>query len=145
MRVVLLRTGLVLGPAGGLLGRLRPLFGALLGGRLGSGAQYFPWISLDDEIGAIRFVLEQPGVAGPVNLTAPAPVTNAEFTRAMSRALHRPAPWVVPAPVLRLALGEFADEGVLVGQRAVPAALQHHGFQFQHPALAAALAELVGT
>src|SRR5690606_27895687 len=125
-RVVLLRTGLVVAPSGGLLGRLRPLFRLLLGGRLGDGTQYEPWISLDDEVAAIRFVLEHPEVSGPVNLTGPDPVTNAEFTKALGEALGRPAPWVVPAFALRLALGELADQ-VLAGQRAVPTVLESHG------------------
>ncbi|GAA4614027.1 TIGR01777 family oxidoreductase [Saccharopolyspora hordei] len=142
-RVVLLRTGLVVAPSGGLLGRLRPLFRLLLGGRLGDGTQYVPWISLDDEVAAIRFVLEHPEVSGPVNLTGPDPVTNAEFTKALGEALGRPAPWVVPAFALRLALGELADQ-VLAGQRAVPTVLESHGFSFQHPAIGAALAAAVG-
>jgi uncharacterized protein len=142
-RVVLLRSGLVLSPAGGLLGRLRPLFSLFLGGKLGDGRQYMPWISLDDELGAIRFALEHQDVSGPLNLTGPTPVTNAEFTKTLSEAMGRPAPWAVPPFALHLALGEFADEGVLAGQRAVPKALMRHGFEFQHASLAAALAEAV--
>ncbi|MGI8311145.1 TIGR01777 family oxidoreductase [Saccharopolyspora hattusasensis] len=141
-RVVLLRSGLVLAPSGGLLGQLRPLFSLLLGGRLGDGSQYFPWISLDDEVAAIRFVLERPEVSGPVNLTGPAPVTNAEFTRALGEALGRPAPWIVPGFALRIVLGELADQ-VLGGQRAVPTVLEAHGFTFQHPSIGAALAAAV--
>ncbi|MGY1824643.1 TIGR01777 family oxidoreductase [Geodermatophilus sp. SYSU D00079] len=137
IRVVLLRTGLVLGP-GGLLGRLAPLFKLGLGGRLGSGRQYWPWISLTDEVDAIRFLLTAP-VTGPVNLTAPTPVTNAEFTRALARVVHRPAALPVPGPALRLALGEFAPVGVLAGQRAVPARLQDAGFTWTHADLDAAL------
>ncbi|SDN59209.1 TIGR01777 family oxidoreductase [Allokutzneria albata] len=138
-RVVMLRTGLVLSPSGGLLGQLRPLFSMMLGGRLGSGRQYMPWISLDDEVGAIRFVLENEAVSGPVNLTGPIPATNAEFTAAFGKALGRPAPWVVPGFALRLVLGGFADEGALIGQRAVPAVLERTGYEFQHPTLEAAL------
>ncbi|MGW3471178.1 TIGR01777 family oxidoreductase [Saccharopolyspora sp. NPDC000995] len=141
-RVVLLRSGLVLAPSGGLLGQLRPLFSLLLGGRLGDGSQYFPWISLDDEVAAIRFVLERPEVTGPVNLTGPAPVTNAEFTRALGEALGRPAPWIVPGFALRIVLGELADQ-VLGGQRAVPTVLEAQGFTFQHPSIGAALAAAV--
>ncbi|WP_190817505.1 TIGR01777 family oxidoreductase [Saccharopolyspora pogona] len=141
-RVVLLRSGLVLAPSGGLLGQLRPLFSLLLGGRLGDGSQYFPWISLDDEVAAIRFVLERPEVSGPVNLTGPAPVTNAEFTRALGEALGRPAPWIVPGFALRIVLGELADQ-VLGGQRAVPTVLEAQGFTFQHPSIGAALAAAV--
>ncbi|WP_395475129.1 TIGR01777 family oxidoreductase [Saccharopolyspora spinosa] len=141
-RVVLLRSGLVLAPSGGLLGQLRPLFSLLLGGKLGDGSQYFPWISLDDEVAAIRFVLERPEVSGPVNLTGPAPVTNAEFTRALGEALGRPAPWIVPGFALRIVLGELADQ-ILGGQRAVPTVLEAQGFTFQHPSIGAALAAAV--
>ena len=98
-RVVLLRTGLVLSPSGGLLGPLRLVFRFALGGRIGPGTQYMPWISLDDEVGAIRFLLENGSVDGPVNLAGPTPVTNAEFTAALATALHRPAPFAVPAAV----------------------------------------------
>ncbi|QGK69386.1 TIGR01777 family protein [Allosaccharopolyspora coralli] len=139
-RVALLRSGLVLSPAGGLLGPLKPLFKLMLGGRIGSGRQYMPWISLDDEVSAIRFVLENPELSGPVNVTGPVPVTNVEFTHALATALGRPAPWVVPGFALRAVLGEFADEGALVGQRAIPAKLIEHGYPFQHPTLEAALA-----
>ncbi|MCO1582722.1 TIGR01777 family oxidoreductase [Crossiella sp. SN42] len=143
-RVVRVRTGLVLSAHGGLLGRLRPLFSFLLGGRLGAGTQYMPWISLDDEVGAIRFALEHSQVSGPVNLTGPAPVTNAEFTAALAEALHRPAPWVVPEFALKLALGaETAQEMALFGQRALPAVLRRNGYVHQHPTVAAALAAAV--
>lgn len=145
VRVVRLRTGLVLAPSGGLLGQLKPLFASFLGGRLGNGEQYMPWISLDDEISAIRFTLEQAGVSGPVNLTGPKPVTNAEFTRTLGDALGRPAPWVVPGFALRAVLGELADEAALAGQRAVPRVLEGAGFSFQHPCLAAALGAAVAS
>jgi uncharacterized protein (TIGR01777 family) len=139
-RVVRARTGLVISPSGGLMGRLKPLFAVGLGGRLGSGQQYMPWISLDDEVGAIRFALENDEIAGPVNLSGPDPATNAEFTRAVGEAMHRPAPFVVPSVALRLALGaELVDEMLLTGQRAVPAVLRKHGYRFQHPTLRAAL------
>ena len=142
IRVVKLRTGLVLG-RGGLLGKLAPLFRLGLGGRLGSGEQYWPWISLTDEVDAIRFLLTAP-VSGPVNLTGPAPVTNAEFTRALGQVLRRPA--VLPAPgfALRTALGEFAPVGVLAGQRAVPAALEAAGFTWSHPDVTSALRSALG-
>lgn len=141
-RVVKLRTGLVISPSGGLFGRIRPLFSLFLGGRLGDGRQYMPWISLDDAISAIRFVVEH-DVRGPVNVTAPSPVTNAEFTRTLGHALHRPTPWVVPPFALKLVLGELAQEGILAGQRAVPRVLERHGFRFLHPALGAAVATAV--
>lgn len=139
-RVVTLRTGLVLSPKGGVLGRIRPLFAAGVGGKLGSGKQYWPWVSLADEVGAIRFLLEQEtGVTGPVNLTGPGPVTNAQFTRTLGGLLHRPTVLPVPRFALRVALGDFADEGVLVSQRAVPAALLAAGYSFEHPTLESAL------
>jgi NAD dependent epimerase/dehydratase family enzyme len=122
------------------MGQLKPLFAIGLGGRLGSGKQYMPWISLDDEIGAIRFALEHDELSGPVNLSGPDPVTNAEFTKAVGEAMGRPTPLAVPAFALRLALGaELVDEMALIGQRAVPAALRTHGYPFQHTTLAAAL------
>lgn len=138
-RVATLRTGLVLSGHGGLLPPLRTLFGLALGSRLGNGKQYWPWISFDDEIAAIRFVIEHETMAGPVNLTGPTPVTNAEFTKTLATALHRPAPWVVPGFVLRVVLGELAEEGVLAGQRAVPRALERAGFRFSHNTLRDAL------
>jgi len=140
-RVVRLRTGMVISPSGGLMGQLKPLFALGLGGRLGSGQQYMPWISLDDEVGAIRFILEQDTVSGPVNLTGPDPVTNAEFTQAVGEVMHRPTLLVVPRFALRLALGaELADEMALTGQRAVPGVLRAQGYHFQHNTVAAALA-----
>lgn len=138
-RVVLLRTGLVLSPSGGMLGRLRPLFGLGLGARFGNGRQYFPWISLEDQIRAIRFVMTADEISGPVNLTGPAPVTNGEFTAALGRAVRRPTPMVVPGFALRAVVGEFADEGLLGGQRAIPAALERAGFAFHHNTVGEAL------
>jgi uncharacterized protein (TIGR01777 family) len=135
------RTGLVISRSGGLMGQLKPLFAVGLGGRLGSGRQYMPWISLDDEVGAIRFALENDELAGPVNLCGPEPVTNAQFTRAVGEAMHRPTPFVVPGFALRLVRGaELVDEMALIGQRAVPAVLRKHGYPFQHRTLPAALA-----
>lgn len=129
-RVVHLRTGLVLADDSDLMKRLKPLVQLGVAGKLGNGRQYFPWITLRDEIRAISFVLTH-DVSGPVNVTAPAPVTNAEFTKAIGHVLHRPT--VLPAPAfgVRLVLGEFAGE-VLGGQRAVPAALTAAGFEFEH-------------
>lgn len=138
VRVVLARTGLVLSPSGGLLGRLRPLFSLGLGARLGNGRQYMPWISLEDEVRALLFAMSR-DVSGPVNLTGPAPVTNAEFTDALGRAVNRPTPLPLPAFVLRRLLGEFADEGLLAGQRAIPAALERAGFAFHHNTIGEAL------
>lgn len=142
-RVVLARTGLVLTAHGGLLARLRPLFAVYAGGTLGSGRQYMPWITLDDEVAALRFALEHDTLSGPVNLTGPEPVTNTEFTRTLAEAMHRKAPWHVPAFVLQAVLGEMADEAVLSGQRAVPAALRRAGFRFRHETLGQALAAVL--
>ena len=140
VRVVLARTGLVLSPGGGVLGRLRPLFAFGLGGRLGGGRQYMPWISLEDEVRGLLFAINNDDLAGPVNFTGPAPVTNSEFTAALGRALNRPTPWLVPGFALRTLLGEFADEGLLGGQRAIPAALERAGFVFHHNTIGEALA-----
>ncbi|MFI6869330.1 TIGR01777 family oxidoreductase [Nocardia sp. NPDC050406] len=144
VRTVLLRSAVVMAPHGGMLGMLRPLYSLGLGGRLGNGRQYLPWISLDDEIGAILFALTTAAISGPVNLVGPAPVTNAEFNRALGRALHRPTPFVVPAFALRAAVGEFADEAILHGQRAIPAVLEEAGYTFQHPTIGAALTAALG-
>ncbi|OZM80032.1 TIGR01777 family oxidoreductase [Pseudonocardia sp. MH-G8] len=142
-RVVLMRSCVVLSPAGGLLGRLRPLFSLMLGGRLGSGRQAFPWISLDDEVGAMRFLVEHPDVRGPVNLAGPEPVTNAEFTAALAAVLNRPALLTVPALALRAVLGQAAEEMILTGPLAVPAVLQEHGYEFRHRTVTDALSAAV--
>ncbi len=144
-RVVLLRTGLVLSPAGGLLGTLRPLFKSFLGGRLGSGTQYQPWVSLDDEVGGIRFALEHDTISGPLNLTGPTPVTNAEFTKALAAAVGRPTSIPVPAFAIKGLLGAMGEEMLLNGQRAVPAKLQAAGYQFRHHTVTEALAAAIGT
>lgn len=144
-RVVLARTGLVLSPGGGVLGKLRPLFALGLGGRLGGGRQYMPWISLEDQIRGLLFAINHATLSGPVNFTGPAPVTNAEFTAALGRAVGRPAPWPVPGFALRGVLGEFADEGLLGGQRAIPAALERAGFAFHHNTIGEALAYATGS
>jgi uncharacterized protein (TIGR01777 family) len=139
LRVVTARTGLVLAPAGGILGRLRPLFSIGLGARLGNGRQYMPWISLEDEVRAMLFAISHDALSGPVNFSGPAPVTNAEFTGAMGRAVNRPTPLILPGFALRSIAGEFADEGLLGGQRAIPAALERAGFEFHHNTVGEAL------
>lgn len=139
IRVAHLRSGLVMGPSGGLMGRLKPLFKAGLGGRLGAGQQWWPWISLRDEIAAIQFLLTAEDVAGPVNLVGPELVTNGEFTAAFARQVKRPALAPVPAFALRIALGDFADNGILSSKRAVPGVLLDHGFAFTDVTLASAL------
>ncbi|GGK66688.1 TIGR01777 family oxidoreductase [Nocardia camponoti] len=144
VRTILLRSAVVLARNGGMLGQLHPLFWLGLGGRLGSGRQYMPWISLDDAVAAIVFALTTPDVSGPVNVVGPAPVTNAEFTRALGHAMHRPTPFIVPGFALRALVGEFADEAILGGPRAIPAVLEDAGFTFAHPTIGAALAAAVG-
>jgi uncharacterized protein (TIGR01777 family) len=138
-RVVLVRTGLVLASSGGALRRLRPLFSAGLGARLGNGRQYVSWISLEDEVRALQFAVSASRLSGPVNVTGPAPVTNAEFTAALGRAVNRPTPLMMPGFAVRAALGEFADEGLLSGQRVIPAALERAGFEFHHNTVGEAL------
>lgn len=144
MRVARLRTGLVLSTDGGMLPRILPIFKLGLGAPLGSGRQYWSWISIDDWVLAVRRVLEDPGISGPVNLTAPEPVTNAEFTRELGRAVHRPVmPLAVPGFVLRTAIGGFAEEGVLTGQRVLPRRLLEAGHTFRHMRLGDALAAVL--
>ena len=143
VRVVRMRSGLVLGSGALLTGILGLVFRAGLGGRLGSGRQYWPWISLDDEVGAIRFLLDSE-VSGPVNLTAPEPVTNEEFTRRLGALVHRPTVLAVPGFAISLGLGEFGRSSVLSGQRAVPARLQEAGYEFVHPDLDEALRIALG-
>ena len=146
IRTVIVRSGIVLAPGGGALGRQLPLFRLGLGGRLGPGNQYRSWISLDDEVSAIVRCLDDEALSGPVNLTAPEPVTDAEFAIGLGRAVHRPAFLPVPATALRLALGgEMASEMLLAGQRVVPAALEGCGFEFAHPDLDGALGWVVGS
>ena len=127
-------------PSGGILARLKTLFSFGLGARLGNGRQYMPWISLEDEVRALLFAISHDELSGPVNLTGPAPVTNAEFTAALGRAVNRPTPLIVPGFALRTVLGEFAEEGLLGGQRAIPAALERSGFVFHHNTIGEALA-----
>ncbi|RSS60843.1 DUF1731 domain-containing protein, partial [Streptomyces sp. WAC07061] len=115
-------------------GRMFPIFKAGLGGRLGSGRQYWSFISLHDEVAALRFLMETPGLDGPFNLTAPQPLTNREVTAAMGRVLRRPVAFAVPAPALRLALGELSQD-VLGSQRARPARLLESGFTFTYPGI----------
>ena len=138
VRAVHLRTGLVVGRDAMLMRILGLVFRVGLGGRMGSGRQYWPWISLDDEVDAIRFLLTA-DVSCPVNLTGPRPVPNAEFVRRLAAAVHRPAVLPVPGPVLSLALGEFGRSSVLAGQRAVPAVLERAGYRWTHPDLDDAL------
>ncbi|HET9721386.1 MAG TPA: TIGR01777 family oxidoreductase [Solirubrobacteraceae bacterium] len=138
LRVVLTRTGVVLDARGGALAKMLPPFRAGIGGPVGSGRQYLPWIHLDDVVGALLFCLDHDTASGAVNLSAPSPPTNRDFSRALGRALHRPAFMPVPPVALRLLYGEMA-EIVLEGQRAVPARLLELGYGFRHPDLDGAL------
>lgn len=140
IRVCRLRTGIVLARQGGALRLQLPIFKLGLGGRLASGRQYMSWIALDDEIEAILFLLTADEVHGPVNLVAPNPVTNSEFTKTLAKTVHRPAIAAVPAFALKLALDGFAEEGLIIGQRLRPRALTEAGFTFRHPHLPEALA-----
>lgn len=141
IRTVMPRTGIVLAPKGGALEKMVPPFKAFVGGPIGSGKQWFPWIHLQDEVDAILFSLDHQTLQGPVNFAAPGIVTMKEFSKALGRALHRPSWAPVPAPVLRVAVGEFA-EAILTGQRAIPKKLESAGFKFKFPTLDAALLDL---
>lgn len=129
-RVAIIRTGLVLDKHEGALPRMLLPFRFGAGGPLGSGRQYWPWIHRSDWVDLVRFVINTATVSGPINATAPAPVTNAEFTKALGRAMHRPAFMPAPAFALRLALGEMADALLLSGQRAIPARAEKLGYTF---------------
>jgi uncharacterized protein (TIGR01777 family) len=142
IRTVCARNGIVLSTRGGALGKVLPLFRAGLGGRLGSGRQYVSWIARPDHIAALRFLLAAQDIHGAVNLTAPHPVTNSVYSKAIAAAVRRPAWFFVPSPALRLVIGEFADN-VLTGQRVMPARLQAAGFEFSYPEIESALRALV--
>ncbi len=139
-RTVLLRTGVVLDPNGGALKKQLPLFRAGLGGKLGNGRQWLSWIALDDQVAAMVHLIESSSLEGPVNLTSPQPLTNAQFTKSLGGALHRPTLLSVPEFALHLALGrEFADEIVFASQRVLPSTLERSGFSFGQPTLEEAL------
>jgi len=144
VRRVVLRTAVVLGRHGGALPRMLAPYRFFLGGPLGAGRQYFPWIHLDDEVRAIRFLMEHPEAAGPFNLAAPEAVTQDALAATIGRALRRPAFLRVPEAVLRLALGEMGRELLLSGVRIVPRRLTELGFVFRFHTLAAALADILG-
>ncbi|WP_329179626.1 TIGR01777 family oxidoreductase [Streptomyces sp. NBC_01477] len=144
VRTAFARTGLVVAKDGGAWGRLFPLFKAGLGGRLGNGRQFWSFIAMHDEIAALRHILDTPALSGPVNLTAPEPLTNREVTAAMGRVLHRPTLAAVPAPALRLALGEFAGD-VLGSQRVRPKRLMESGFVYAFPEIDQAIGAALGS
>ena len=141
VRTVKIRTGLVLDPTGGALGKMLPLFRLGFGGKLGSGKQWWSWITLHDQIRAIVFALENP-ISGAVNVTSPNAVTNQEFTSALARALHRPALFPAPAIALKIALGGFSSE-VLGSKKVIPHVLQEAGFIWDYPHITEALNQLV--
>ncbi|MEU1448408.1 TIGR01777 family oxidoreductase [Streptomyces mirabilis] len=138
VRTVFARTGLVVAREGGAWGKLFPLFKAGLGGRMGDGRQYWSYISLHDEVAAIRHLIDTSSLSGPVNLTAPTPLTNREITEAMGRVLHRPTVFPTPAPLLRLALGDMSGD-ILGSQRVHPTRLLSSGFTFAFPSIEGAL------
>jgi uncharacterized protein (TIGR01777 family) len=142
IRVVTMRFGVVLARTGGALSKMIPAFKAFMGGPMGNGRQWFPWIHLDDLIAAVMFILEHPQTRGPLNFGAPEPVTNRDLAAALGKILHRPAFMPSPAFVMRLILGEFSQ--VLLGsQRMVPRKLLNHGFEFEYPDIGIALKAIV--
>jgi uncharacterized protein (TIGR01777 family) len=143
IRVVILRNGLILSREAGILKKILPPFRVGLGGKIGSGAQWMPWIHLEDAIGLIRHAMAHEAVRGPLNIVAPEPVTNAEFVRSIGEALGRPTALTAPAFALRLALGTMTDELLLASQRAMPVRTLETGYAFRHPLLRAALFELL--
>jgi uncharacterized protein len=144
VRVVVNRTGVVLSPSGGALAKMLPFFKAGIGGPVAGGGQYVPWVHLDDVVGAILFELDTEAASGPVNVTAPEPVTNRELSKALGRVLRRPAFAPVPALAVKALYGEMA-EIVTTGQRAVPARLTQLGYRFRQPDLEAALRDATGS
>jgi uncharacterized protein (TIGR01777 family) len=144
VRVVNARIGVVLSREGGALAKMLTPFKFGVGGVMGSGRQYISWISIDDLVAALAFILANDSVRGPVNLVAPNPATNAEFTAALGRVLHRPTVLPMPAPLARLLFGEMADATMLSSTRVAPQALIDTAFRFQYPALEPALRHLLG-
>ena len=144
IRVASLRFGVVLSREGGALKKMLPVFRAGLGGRLGSGRQWMSWIAVSDLVRAVLHVLETDSLRGPVNMVAPIPVTNTDFTRALGRALRRPAFLPAPAFALRMVLGEVADDALLASTRVVPARLAASGFHFDLPEINSSLRTLLG-
>lgn len=144
IRTVFLRIGVVLSPMGGALERLLPPFRLGLGGRIGHGGQYLSWIGIDDVIGAIYHAVNCPDIEGPVNVTAPNPVTNIEFTRTLGRVLKRPTPFFIPEKVIRLLFGRMGEEILLSSTRVTPGYLERTGYRFRHPNLEGTLRHLLG-
>jgi uncharacterized protein len=143
VRVVLARFGIILAKQGGALPHMMLPFRIGAGGKLGSGKQWMSWVTLDDAVRVVRSMIEDEALQGAVNVTAPQPVTNAEFTRLLAHAIHRPAFLAMPAGILRVLLGDMADEMLLASQRVVPDVLREHGYQFAHSDLGSALAAIL--
>jgi len=144
VRVVHPRFGIILSTKGGALGTTLPIFKLGGGGKIGSGRQYWSWVSFDDVIGAIVHVLDTDDLSGPVNVVAPDPPTNAEYTRVLGKVLNRPTLFTVPASAARVALGGIADDLLLASERVEPVRLQETGYSFRHPELEATLRYLLG-
>ena len=132
-RLVVIRTGIVLSRSGGALAKMLPPFKFFVGGRIATGRQYMSWIHLDDWVGLVEWAISNPAVSGPIDATAPHPLTSAEFARAIGRALHRPSVMPVPAFVLKLMFGEMAEVCLIRGQRVMPRRATELGYQFRHP------------
>lgn len=145
IRVVKLRLGLVLQPGDGLLGTMEPIFRVGAGGPIGSGAQWLPWVHVEDVVRAIRWAVESEGASGVYNLVAPEPVRQRDFASALGRVLHRPSVLPTPAFALRLLFGQAADEALLASTRALPTRLEEADFEFRHPKLSEALDDLYAT
>lgn len=144
IRVVHPRLGIVLSPKGGALGTTLPIFKIGVGGRIGSGRQYWSWVALDDVVGSILHSLTNESVSGPVNVGSPNPMTNAEYTKVLGRVLGRPTILPLPAPAARIMLGEVADALLLASQRMEPARLKETGYTFRYSQLEGALRHLLG-
>jgi len=144
VRQIVIRTGIVLGSQGGALPRLLPPFRLFVGGPLGSGTQYFPWIHLSDEVKAIRFLIERDDLEGPFNLVAPQSLTMKDFCGALGKVMRRPSWLRVPGFALRLAFGRMAQEVLLSGQRAIPKRLTEAGYEYSYPSAESALREILG-
>lgn len=143
-RVVVIRSGVVLERTGGALAKMMPSFRYFAGGPMGSGRQYMSWIHRIDWIELIRWIVDTPAIDGPVNATAPVPVTNREFARALGRAMHRPALFPVPSFVLKMMLGEMAGPLLLTGQRVIPQRALAGGFHFRYPEIDQAFRGMFG-
>ncbi len=145
IRTLFLRTGIVLSPAGGILKNLIPLFKLCLGGKIGDGKQIMSWIHCDDLIRIIAFLMDHPTLIGPINAVAPHPISNAEFTRLLSTAVKRPAPFNVPSSFLQFALGDLANDLLLTSQNVIPLKLNQNGFFFTYPSAEKAIEQVTSS